>query len=109
MKPIEEYTSTLTMKTAPRKARARAQARRNKTAERNRELNTRTTGGFTRTPSLRRGFFCIPAEESSEQLALPSRSQPARVVSEPLLIDPAISNAHAIASLREQGRAFEFV
>ena len=51
----------------------------------------------------------IPAEESNEQLALPSTSQSARVLSEPLVIDPAISNAHAKVSLHKQNRAFEFV
>ena len=55
----------------------------------------------------KRGY--IPAEESSEQLALPFTSQATRVVSESLVIDFAISNAHAKVSLREQNRAFEFV
>ena len=55
-----------------------------------------------------RGVY-TPAEESSEQLALPSMSQSARVVSEPLIIDPAIGNAHAKVSLCEQNRASEFV
>ena len=57
---------------------------------------------------LDRGGY-TPAEESSEQLALPSTSQSARVVSEPLIIDPAISNAHAKVSLYEQNRGSEFV
>ena len=57
---------------------------------------------------LDRGEY-TPAEESSEQLALPSTSQSARVVSEPLIIDPAISNALAKVSLYEQNSASEFV
>ena len=57
---------------------------------------------------LDRGGY-IPAEESSEQLALPSTSKPERVVSEPLVIGPAISNAHANVSLCEQNRASKFV
>ena len=57
---------------------------------------------------LDRGGY-IPAEESSEQLALRSTSKPARVVSEPLVIGPAISNAHANVSLYEQNRASKFV
>ena len=51
----------------------------------------------------------IPAEESREKLALPSTSQVARVVLEPLVIDPAISNAHDKVSLPEQNSAFELV